>query len=233
MEQNSFSLIIPAYNEEKQVKSILESYYSYLKNKGNDFEIIVVCNNCSDATPKIATDVAKGKDEIKVLNFSFYTGKGGAVLRGFKAAKNKVFGFTDCDSSTQPKEFDKLFAELHSYDAVIASRALPSSRVKKPSAVRVVLGAMFRVITKLLFAVKINDTQCGAKIFKKKAIESILPQVKTVGWAFDVELLYRLKKKGYKIKEVGITWNNSQESKVGFLAPFSMFWELLKIRFQN
>ncbi len=231
--KESFSLIIPAYNEEKQVKGVLESYYHYLKDKGNDFEIIVVCNNCSDATPKIAASIAKDKDEIKVLNFSFYTGKGGAVLRGFKTAKNSVFGFTDCDSSTQPKEFDKLFAEIYRYDAIIGSRALPSSQVKKQSTVRVVLGKVFRIITKLLFAWKFNDTQCGAKIFKKKAIESILPMIKTKGWAFDVELLYRLKKKGYKIKEVGIAWCNSTESKVGFLAPFSMLWELLKIRFQK
>ncbi len=230
-EQKGFSLVIPAYNEEKRVKKIVEAYYAYLKQGFKNFELIIACNNCSDTTPKIARELAKGRKEIKVLNFPGYTGKGGAVLQAFKVTSKGILGFTDCDQSTQPKQFDKLFAQLPEFDAVIGSRAMPDSRVINSSPVRTVLGRIFSLITKILFSFNFNDTQCGAKIFKREAVLAVLPSIKTTGWAFDVELLWKMRQNGSRIKEVGITWQNSPESKVGFSSPFSMLLELLKMRF--
>lgn len=234
MRNRKISLIIPAYNEENRITKTIQDYYQYLENNFSDFELIVVCNNCSDSTPEVVQKLAKKLKRLKCLNFPFYTGKGGAVREGFRAARFELIGFVDADNSTVPKEFDKLVRAIEKYnlDCSFGSRSLKESvlLVKQPF-YRRVLGKVFSIMVQLLFGLGVKDTQCGAKLFKKKAIKTILPELKIKGFAFDVEILWKLKKCGFSYKEIPIAWKNDFESKVGFSAPLKMFRELIKIRF--
>jgi len=102
------SLIIPAYNEEKRIRKVLDAYTKSLE--GINYEIIVVCNGCKDGTEDIVRDFIKKTPSanVRVLVFEEKLGKGGAVIEGFKAAKGKFMGFVDADLSTSPQEFLKL-----------------------------------------------------------------------------------------------------------------------------
>lgn len=234
MYNKKISLIIPAYNEENRITKTVKDYYWYLENNFSDFELIVVCNNCSDSTPEVVQKLAKKLKRLKYLNFPYYTGKGGAVREGFKVARFRLIGFVDADNSTTPREFDKLVRAIEEYkvDCSFGSRALKESiLVIKQPLFRRLLGKMFSIIVQLLFNLNVKDTQCGAKLFKKKAIKTILPELRTNGFAFDVEILWKLKKHGFSYKEIPIAWKNDFESKVSFLAPLKMFRELIKIRF--
>lgn len=233
--EKSISLIIPAYNEEKRVRTVLEKYVNYLKKNFLDFELIVICNNCNDRTPGIVKDFSKKEKNVILMNFPYRTGKGGAVIEGFKKAKNELIGFTDCDRSTSPEQFHKLVQALgKGTDVAIASRALAKSimPVAQPF-YRRFLGLGFSFIVNLLFNLNIMDTQCGAKIFKKEAIKKILPELILKGFEFDVEILWRAKKAGYKIKEVPIVWINEKESKVSPFSVIAMFVGLLKLYFSR
>ena len=78
-------VIIPAYNEEKRILRTLEPYYAFFKKKlKNDFELVIVPNNCNDKTLEVAQNFAKGKKQIEILNISEKVGKGGAVITGFE-----------------------------------------------------------------------------------------------------------------------------------------------------
>ena len=227
-----YSIVIPAYNEEKNILNTLETYYRFFKKTAKKFEIIVVCDGCYDQTPNIVKEFKKDKPEIKLLLFNKRLGKGGGIIEGFKFAKGDIVGFTDADSSTSAEEFGKIIKELDYYDCAIGSRGLKESKFLKEQPIkRRVLGWFFRQYVNCLFGLGIKDTQCGAKIFKKSAIKDILSDMKITGFAFDVEILYRFKKMGYKIKEVGIKWTNQIDSKVKFRHIFEMFWSLLKLRF--
>jgi hypothetical protein len=76
-----------------------------------------------------------------------------------------------------------------------------------------------------------RDTQCGAKMYKKEALDKIVSDIHVNGFIFDVVLLYLTKKKGYKIKEVGVTWEDKIGSKVNILrTTLDMFVSVIKLR---
>ena len=228
----SISLVIPAYNEEKRLLPVMQNYYKHLKKNFKEFELIVVPNNCSDNTPKIAQDFAKKNPNIKVIIIKEKVGKGGAVIEGLKAARFDLVAFTDSDESVSPQEFQKIVSAIDSCDAAIGSRALKESIIpKKQPFIRHFQGRMFRILVNFLFGLNIKDSQCGAKVFKKNAIKKTLPMIKLKGWAFDVNILWELKKNNFSIKEVPIIWIDDKNTKLKTGDVFKMLKELLSLRF--
>jgi len=227
------SIVIPAHNEEKNIVPTVKSYYDFFSENLPSFEIIIAVNNSSDKTLELASKFSKGRPEIRVLNFDFYTGKGGAVIEGFKASNGSLVGFTDADDSTIPPEFFRLLKGFEEgFDVVIGSRAVKDSNIgKKQPLPRRILGTGFRLITNLLFGLGINDTQCGAKIFSRKAVGMLLKERISKGFEFDVQMLWIAKRNGFRIKEKGIKWSNNTDSRVGFFEPLKMLLGLLRIRF--
>ena len=230
--KDGISIVIPAYNEAQMIEATLGSYLSAFRKGFSRYEFIVVCNNCSDKTPEIAGHIAKKDRHVVFINFPYYTGKGGAVIEGFKKAKFGLVGFVDADNSTNPRQFAKLVKGIEKSDVAIASRSLPGSILKPAQPFsRRLLGKCFSAIVEALFGLGIKDTQCGAKLFRKRVIDEILPELKAGGFEFDVELLWKAKERGFSIKEVAVEWSDSGKSSVGASAPLKMFLGLFKLRF--
>ena len=221
------SLIIPAYNEGGRIEAVLSNYANYFPEQ----EIIVVCNGCIDNTPDIVTRLCSRYPQIRLLNFEAKLGKGGAIIEGFKMAERDIIGFVDADESVGPEDIANMLAGLSDSDGIIASRKLKASRimVKQPLKRRIASRA-FNVLVRLLFGLNFKDTQCGAKVFRKKAIKDVLPELKTRGFEFDVELLWRLRKRGYQVKEFPVTWKHSEGSTFSLTNAPGMFLSLLKVR---
>ena len=89
----------------------------------------------------------------------------------------------------------------------------------------------FNILVKFLFSLKVNDTQCGAKIFKKEPLKEVLPSLGITKWAFDVDLLYQLKRRGKKILEIPTEWHDKKGSnlKLGKTVP-EMFLGIVRLR---
>ena len=204
------SLIIPAYNEEKRIKQTLVKYFNVLLKNNFNFEIIVEMDGCTDRTPEIVRNFAKKHKQIKILEFKKKLGKGGGILKGFEKANGEIIGFVDADGSVHPDDIVKLIKVLEKTkaDGVIASRRMKESVVINQPFLRKVLSKCFNILVRILFFFPYKDTQCGAKFFRKNVIKEILPLMNTHGFAFDVELLYLIKKKGFKVVEVGVTWED-------------------------
>lgn len=227
---SGIALVIPAYNEEKAIIGTLQSYYSMLQKNFDDFEIIVVANCCTDGTEKLVKEFSKNK-KIKLFS-SQIKGKGAAVRKGFELANLGLIGFTDADSSTSPQQFLKIANEVKApFDGAIASRGMKGSvmNIKQPLH-RTIMGQIFNRMTNAMFGLGYKDAQCGAKVFTKKSIKTVLPGLTVNGFAFDVELLWEMKKNGFKIKEVPIVWNDSEKSSVSFLTAPKMFLTILRLR---
>lgn len=226
------SIIIPAYNEEDRIKETLLDYIKFFKSKKISFEICIILNGCVDNTLDVVKSV-KAK-ELKYKNYDEAIGKGGALIEGFKLAKGDLIAYTDADDATKPWQLYHLINNVGTYDSVIGSRWMRGSIVQKQPFIRRFFSRGFNLLVRLILNLQFYDTQCGAKVFKRDALYSILPNLKTTGWAFDVGLLYNLKRKGYSVKEVPISWEDRAGSSLKLRKAIpGMFVALLKLRFSK
>ncbi len=230
------SIIIPAYNEEKRIAKTLDSYIKYFnKRYSKNFNIFVILNGCKDNTLSVVKKYKKNYNNIIYYkDIKEPIGKGGAVIEGFKLAENDVIGFVDADNSTDPEAFNDLVLELEKKhaDCVIASRYIKGAMVKpKQSPQRIIGSRGFNFLVRILFNINVNDTQCGAKVFKKKSLKEILPYLGLTRWAFDVDLLYQLKRKKRKILEIPTKWHDEKGSnfRLGKQIP-EMFLAIARLR---
>jgi glycosyltransferase involved in cell wall biosynthesis len=226
------SIIIPAYNEESRIEKTLTNYLNILRQKNTDFEIVVVANGCHDRTEDIITKAATNNPEIKILIFTEPIGKGGAILEGFKSAEGDIIGFIDADDAFNSNELMNAIGLIREIDGVISSKWKGRSffEIDEPFA-RKALSRVWNIIVRALFNFDYYDTQAGAKFFKKKVIHNIDLDFISRGFAFDVELLYKAKLKGYTIKELYIPNNFVAGSKFKIRHSFNMLHDILKLRF--
>lgn len=210
------SLIIPTYNEEKRLitYNTIENYAHFLKNEyNNDFEIIVVLNGCKDNTFKIVKKTADKYSQIKHINIKDAIGKGGAVVEGFKIAKGDLVGFVDADGSTSPEDYYDLVKNINNYDGIIASRYISGAVVNpKQSIKRRIISRGGNLLIRSLFLMPYQDTQCGAKLFRKEAISKFINNLHITKWGFDINLLYLCKKNKFSIKEYPTKWKDREGS---------------------
>lgn len=89
----------------------------------------------------------------------------------------------------------------------------------------------FNFLVRSMLFLPFQDTQCGAKLFKRKAIEVLVDDLGKAQWAFDIEMLYKLKKKGFKVVEIPTVWDDQKESKLNVTkVPLQMFSSIVRIR---
>jgi len=221
-----YTIVIPAYNEEKRIEKVLAEIAD------DSGQFIVVCDG-NDGTEEIVRDFSRSRPGLALICLSFdrRLGKGGAVIEGFSHASSPVVGFLDADGSTSLSQVLRLMAALDGADAVIGSRWLPGSVIPERQGLsRRIESRVFNLAIRLLFGLRFTDTQCGAKVFKKSAVDAVLRDMTSTGFEFDVELLWRLSKKGYKIIECPITWQNKGDSRVTAGDAMRMLSGLLTVR---
>jgi glycosyltransferase involved in cell wall biosynthesis len=242
MGRDLLSIIIPARNEEKRIEKTLgeyEKFFLNIRKKGRikDFEILIVLNACEDNTVDIAKKYEQMYKEIRCLNFE-QAGKGFAIKEGFKDALKRGFdliGFVDADMSTLPDAFYDLVKNIGKFDGIIASRWMKGSIIKtKQTFLRKITSNGFNFLVRSFFLMPYSDTQCGAKLFKREALEKIVPELALTAWAFDVDLLHKLKINKLRVKEIPTVWENKEGSGLNLTkVPIKMFTGIMRLRLLN
>jgi len=226
------SIVIPAYNENDRLGNSLDRILSYVKGRHIPFEMIVVDDGSKDETVRVAREKLSGVSH-QVIENGVNRGKGFSVRRGVQAAKGKYVLFTDADLSTPIEEIEKLMPYLEKgYDLAIGSRGVQSSQVEvHQNVLRETMGRTFNVIAHAVAFRGIKDSQCGFKLFKNEAAQSLFEHQKIDGFCFDAEVIFLAQKMGYRIAEVGVRWMNSPQSKVRILGDsLRMLIDLVRIR---
>lgn len=229
MDEQACTVIIPAYNEEGRILPLLADLEPF------HWMVIVVCDG-TDRTADLVGTFAADHPEMGLtcLRFDHRLGKGGGVLAGIRAAETSYVGFLDADGSTTPKEMGRLFDQLALVDGAIGSRWVPGAVLPIPQGpLRRLQSRVFNLLIRLLFHLNYQDTQCGAKVFRSSALAAILPQMRSTGFEFDVELLWRLSEGGFQVVEVPIVWTDHGGSKVGGSDALHMAESLIRLRFQS
>jgi len=234
-------IVIPAYNEQKRIGATLQAYGEFFnrlkKEKIIDYEILIVINNTKDKTEDIVRFHQNNNKNIKYLNLK-RGGKGYAITQGFKEAlkwKNELIGFIDADMATKPEAFYDLILNIKNYDGIIGSRYVKGAKVKpRQTFARIFVSRMFNFLIRTLFLMPYVDTQCGAKLFKRKVIEIIAEKLEMTQWAFDVELLHKTKNNHFRIKEHPTTWSDKSYSKINFMKSGpKMVLAIIRLRIIN
>jgi glycosyltransferase involved in cell wall biosynthesis len=230
----SLLLLIPAYNEEHRIEPVLRRYAEYFQQHYTaPFRIVVVLNGCRDNTRGVVERVARDHPCIQWLEFPDPIGKGGALIEGLKlAGQAEAIGYVDADGATPPAAFHALVRRLPEADCVIGSRWLPGAVLHIPqSSRRRFASRVFHAIVQLLFWMNIRDTQCGAKVMRREAVQKVHNNLTIADMAFDINLLYCLKRAGCRILEVPTEWTDQLGSKVRlFRTSLTMLLSVIRIR---
>lgn len=210
-ESSSLLILIPAYNEEARIEPVLREYAAYFREHyGTRYSIVVVLNGCVDHTQQVVERVAADFPQLSFLNFPGRIGKGGALIEGLKLFPlADLIGFVDADGATPPRAFHDLVRRCGEVDCAIGSRWMDGARIHQvQTGVRRLVSRGGNAIVQGLFWMGIHDTQCGAKVMRRGAVERIHPHLGVTDMAFDINLLYALKREGFSIAEVPTEWTD-------------------------
>jgi len=235
MLNQKLSVVIPCLNEGKTIYENIKKINIYLSGRIGSFEIIAVNDGSFDNT---LAELQRTQKEvpIKIVNATENSGKGKAVRDGILSAsdESEIVMFLDADLGIPVEELEKFLEELKKgADIVIASRFVPGFKVTRPVLwYRKIMEKIFRFLRKVILnSWKVEDTQCGFKVFKKTIAKKIFGMATIERFAFDSEIIFIAKKFGYIIKELPITLQNPKKSSVRILLdPINMFFALIKIR---
>lgn len=230
-----WSIIIPAYNEAARIAPYLQSITSYLRDRGQPYEILVVDDGSSDPTASIVQALASSDPKIQLLRAPLRQGKGAAVRQGMSAAVGRLQLFADADGATPIQELARLeLALANGADLAIGSRTLASRSpdyAVRARWYRTILGNLFNAIVQQSGLRGITDTQCGFKLFRQTVAADLFGVSSINGYGFDLELLYIAQQRGYNIAEVPVNWSDQPGSKVRILKDgLAMLRELFVIR---
>lgn len=237
------SVVIPAYNEEKNIERNLKQTHQFLLEEGYPFEIIVVDDGSLDRTAPVVKSLYSVLTQTSLIE-NPHRGKGFTVRTGVLAAQGDFVLFADADGSTPIKEVKRLFLWLqeHPFDIAIASREGAGAKREHEPYYRHLMGRVFNYLVQLLALPGIRDSQCGFKLFKGEAAREIFSRLSLYGenspeipfaytGAFDVEILFLARRLGYKIKEVPVSWIYNRTQRVHPLwDSWRMFRDVVKIR---
>jgi dolichyl-phosphate beta-glucosyltransferase len=236
MPEPFLSIVIPGYNEYLRIGSTLDKIQNYLKLKPFSAELIVVDDGSTDRTYELLQEAALRFPIIRILRNDRNHGKGFSVRRGVLESRGELVVFTDADLSAPIEEVDKLLESLERTraDAAVGSRALQKELigVRQPL-LREYGGRLFNLVVRLATGLKIRDTQCGLKLFRRVSTRRAFELQRVEGFGFDPELLFLIERQGGKVVEVPVRWDNDPATKVHVVSDAARaFLDLVALRWR-
>jgi len=198
--QYTISIVIPVYNEESKITSVLRHIKGILSETLLDYELILINDGSTDKTEQIILEEQKLDKRIRVLSYTQNKGKGHAVRLGVLNSKGDIVSFLDGDFDISPSQIRNYVRELEGCDLVIASKSHPLSVISAPF-LRKILSKMFSILVRTAVGINVKDTQSGLKVGNGNALRRIFDVMLVKRYAFDVELLAIASRLNLKIKE--------------------------------
>ena len=199
-------IILPTYNEADNICQMVEA----IGEISNELSILVVDDGSPDGTAELVRGIQKNNTRVHLLERSGKMGLGTAYIAGFRWALERSFNYVfemDCDFSHSPDDLPRLLEAAQSNDLVIGSRYIDGIRIINWPFSRLLLSYMAGLYTRFITGIPIFDTTGGFKCFHRRSLEALdLDRIFSNGYAFQLELNYKVWNLGLKIKEVPITF---------------------------
>lgn len=192
------SIIVPAYRQEKTIQQDIRRIDKTMSKTRWKYEIIIVVDGFLDKTFQNAKKL--NRKNVKVFGYESNRGKGFAVRYGMARAKGDYIAFIDAGMDINPNGISLILEHMEWYDAdiIVGSKRHPASKITGYPPMRKIYTYGYFIIQKVLFRLRVSDTQVGLKVYKRAVLERVLPRLLVKEFAFDVELLAVAKYLGFK-----------------------------------
>ena len=227
------SVVVPAFNEAQRIGPTLERILAYFERRPPPAEIVVVDDGSSDATAEVAARFASRG--VRLVRLPRNRGKGAALRAGVAATSGAAVLVTDADLSTPIEELERLEAALADAELVLGSRAVAGSRItRRQPWHREWMGRSFNRLIRTLGVTSLHDTQCGFKLLRGDVARRLFAELTVDRFAYDVELVWLARRRGFRVVEIGVAWHDSPASKVHPVRDAaSMLIDVLRFRFRH
>ena len=229
-------VMIPTYNEKENIKNLIDAI---LKLNIKNLDIVVVDDSSPDGTSRIVNYISKKNKNVHLLLRTCNRGRGAAGKDGFlyclKNGADAVIEM-DADMSHDPKYIPLMLDELKNTDIVLGSRRIKGSKEVGRSFIRRIITYFANLYIKIMLGLKVGDCNSGFRCFKRKVLEKInLEKLESKGPAIVQEVLFKAHLKGFRIKEIPITFVNRTKghSKLGLPQLAQGYFMVLKLKIQN
>lgn len=210
----SLSVVIPVFNEELAIPTILKAVQIHLEDRDAPWEIIVVDNASTDRTCELVEPFTSDR-RVRLLRNDANRGKGYSIRRGLLAATGDLRLMCDADCVVSLQSLPHMEALIADADIVCGSRVAAGASVDLPQPLkRRFFGFGFLMLTRLGLGHLVRDVYCGFKLWRAESVVDIFERVQLEGWVFDAEALALAKRLGYRITEVGIAWADRRDSRL-------------------
>ncbi|MFZ9779470.1 MAG: glycosyltransferase family 2 protein [Ilumatobacteraceae bacterium] len=201
------SIFFPMWNEEQYIHRALNAAHDVsreLMASGEiaDYELIVVNDASSDATPRLADEAAAANPRVKVVHHPVNRKLGGSMKSGFAASTGDVIVYTDADLPFDMRELHKALRLLRQYEADMVS-AYRFDRTDE-GLTRVIYSALYNALVRVLYGVRVRDVNFAFKVCRSRIFNDI--SLKSEGSFIDAELVVRAKKLGYSLVQFGVDY---------------------------
>jgi len=209
-----FTVILPTYNERENLERFVEKLREVFTANGLSGRIMVVDDNSPDGTGRIADSLAERCQNLAVIHRQEKQGIGPAYISGFKQAlttDTRYIFEMDCDFSHDPANIPAFLKAIEDADLVLGSRYVPGGRVENWGLIRRLISRWGGLYARLVLGVPVNDLTGGNKCFRREVLEALdLDAVSSQGYGFQIEMTYRAVRKGFRVKEIPITFTDRQ-----------------------
>jgi dolichol-phosphate mannosyltransferase len=219
-------IIIPTYNEYDNMRPLLEQIFTYAPAS----DVLIVDDNSPDGTGKLADEMAAQNPQVHVMHRAGKLGLGTAYIAGFKYAVEHQYDAAfemDADFSHDPRYLPDFLKAIESADLVIGSRYVTGGGTPNWSLLRRFISGGGNIFARVMLCIPVHDCTAGYRCYRRQVLESIgLDSIESQGYAFQVELAYRVYKRGFKIVETPIIFldrrvGKSKMSRAIFLEGFT------------
>jgi dolichol-phosphate mannosyltransferase len=230
---NKILIIIPTFNEMDNISRLIKDIFSLYPNE--DIHLLIVDDNSPDGTGKFVEELSHKDNRINVLHRPGKMGLGTAYIAGFRYALENNYDYIfemDADYSHDPKEIGSFLTAIKEYDLVLGSRYVVGVNVINWPMQRLLLSYFANIYTRLITGLPVKDATGGFKCFRREVLQAInLNNIRSNGYAFQIEMTFKAWKKGFKIGEIPIIFidrvkGQSKMSKKIVREAILMVWKL-------
>ncbi|KUO41191.1 MAG: hypothetical protein AVW06_01670 [Hadesarchaea archaeon DG-33-1] len=208
------SIIVPTYNESANLPIFIEKVNETFSNRGITGEVIVVDDNSPDGTGRIAERLRARYKFLKVIHRPSKLGLGSAYKEGFRAAEGKLLFTMDADLSHDPIYIPHFIRGADRADVVLGSRYIKGGGTVGWNLYRKLVSKVANFLAGIVVGADVKDVTSGYRAYRREALAKIpLKEIKSGGYAFQLEMIYEVKRKGFKISSIPIVFTDRRKGK--------------------
>jgi len=226
------SVIVPTYNERENLPTLIERINKIFVDGRIIGEVVIIDDNSPDGTGQLAEQLRRKYKFLKVIHRPSKLGLGSAYREGFRAAVGKLLFTMDADLSHDPAYMPQFIERSKHADVVVGSRYVKGGGIIGWGLYRKLVSKIANFLAGIVVGADVNDITSGYRAYRREVLEKVpLEEIQSSGYAFQLEILYEIRKKGFKIDSVPIVFTDRRKgrSKLGMREILSFLMLTIKL----